>query len=279
MISLRPATKQSITKAAKNMGANLVGFASVSRWAEYNEVEEAYRPETIWPLAKTVIVLGVPVLLPIIETTPSINYVELYNTSNILLDQIAYRLSVFLNDHGHAAIFLPRDGYGSIDLLIEKPCAAFSHVFAGKYAGLGTIGFSHLLINEQYGPRVRYVSVFTNLELAGDPVLETDLCRNCLICQRLCPSQAFTARKDRLIADMDKPACARHHRDLRGEYRYPCGICAKTCPVGQDRKLYEAEDVSRYLKEGEALGQNPDDPRYQGWVHCRTHGSAGNRIV
>jgi epoxyqueuosine reductase QueG len=195
------------------------------------------------------------------------------------LDQIAYRLSIFLNDHGFAAIFLPRDGYGSIDILIERPVAAFSHVFAGKYAGLGTIGFNHMLINEQYGPRARYVSVLTNLELAGDPMLEVELCRKCLVCQRLCPSKAFSAREDRLIADMDKHACACYHRELRGEYRYPCGVCAKTCPIGQDRKLYESQDIALYLKEPETLSQNPDDPRYQSWVHCRRHGSGGSRIL
>jgi len=270
--------KKDVIEYAKNLGANLVGFAPVSRWEEFNEVKEAYRPKAIWPQAQTVIVLGIPVLLPILETTPSINYVEQYDTSNIMLDQIAYRLSIYLNELGHGSIFLPRDGYGDIKVLVEKPVAAFGHVFAAKYAGLGTVGYNNTLLNEKYGPRVRYVSVFTTLAIPGDPLIEKDLCNKCRVCQKLCPSQAFVTRKDDLVAQMDKVACAKYHDQLREEHRYPCGICIKVCHVGQDRNLYKSTDIKLYLDEKKALEENPKDPRYQGWVHCRTHGSKGDRI-
>ena len=271
-------SKKAITKRAREWGADLVGFAPVSRWQEFNEVEEAYRPQSIWPETKIVIVLGVPVLLPILETTPSIHYVTLYDTTNVLLDQIAYRLSVYLNDKGFGSIFLPRDGYGDINTLVEKPCAAFSQVFAAKYAGLGTIGYNHTLLNEKYGPRVRYVSVFTQLELEGNPIIEKDLCCKCRLCQKICPSQAFTTRKNNIIAAMDKKACAQYHAKLREENRYPCGICIKVCPIGQDRKLYNSNDSKLYLAEKAALSENPDDARYRRWVHIRQHGSKGDRI-
>lgn len=270
--------KQQISKFAKSLGAGLIGFAPASRWEEYNEVEEEYRPASIWPETKTVIVLGVPILLPILETTPSINYAELYSTSNILLDQIAYRLSIYLTEKGHGAIFLPRDAYGDIQILVKKPTAAFSHVFAGKYAGLGTIGYSHVLLNKQYGPRVRYVSVFTNLEVEPDGALETDVCTKCRVCQKLCPTQAFTTREDQIIAVMNKEACALHHAQLRKEHRYPCGVCVKVCPVGEDRKVFNSMDISLYLNEKETISKNPDHPDYKRWVHIRQHGSEGNRI-
>ena len=208
-------TKQHIIEYAKSIGASLVGFAPIIRWKEFNEVHPRYHPDAIWPEANTVIVLGIPVLLPILETTPSINYVELYDTCNIMLDQIAYRLAVYLNDRGHASIFLPRDGYGNIEILINKPVAAFSHVYAGKYAGLGTIGYNNTLLNAQYGPRVRYVSVFTKLNLPGDVLVAKDLCNGCHVCQKLCPSQAFTTKEKNVVANMDKVACARYHADLK----------------------------------------------------------------
>ncbi len=271
--------KASLIKYIRGLGVNMVGVAPVDRWDEYNEVEPAYRPAAIWPEAKSVIVLGLPVFLPTLETTPSINYVELYTTSNILLDQVAYRLALFLTEKGHGAIFLPRDGYGDISVLVEKPEASFSQVFAGKYAGLGTIGFNHTLINAQYGPRVRYVSVFTTLELVGDPVLEQDLCINCRLCQQACPTQAFTPRSDRLIADMNKRNCAVYHAELRKELRFPCGVCIKVCPIGEDRKIYRSTNSALYLREREALQQNPEDPNYAAWVHQRRHGSKGDRIV
>ncbi|HWR56126.1 MAG TPA: 4Fe-4S binding protein [Negativicutes bacterium] len=273
-----PITKQQITEFAQSLGASMVGFAPASRWDEYNEVTEPYRPAALWPETKTVIVLGVPVLLPIIETTPSIYYVEQYDTSNILLDQIAYRLAVYLTEKGYGSIFFPRDAYGDIQILVKKPEAAFSHVFAGKYAGLGTIGYSHVLLNKQYGPRVRYVSVFTRLEVEPDAVQEHDLCTKCGVCQKLCPAQAFTTRDDQLIALMDKHACARHHAQLRQEHRYPCGVCVKVCPVGADRKIFHSTNIGLYLQEKETISRDPGHPAYKRWVHIRRHGSEGERI-
>jgi len=58
-----------------------------------------------------VIVLGVPMLLPIVESTPSINHTVLYDTTNTLLDHMAFRLEFFLNNLGHTFIFMPREGY------------------------------------------------------------------------------------------------------------------------------------------------------------------------
>ena len=97
-----------------------------------------------------------------IETTPSVVYSECYNTTNRLLDDTAYRLANKLNQWGFRAHWFPRDCYGDISVLVKKPEAAFSHVFAGKYAGLGTLGLNHTLITPEYGPRVRLVSVITD---------------------------------------------------------------------------------------------------------------------
>jgi epoxyqueuosine reductase len=278
MAATKTNLKRKIINQAKGFGASLVGFAPADRWDDYGEVKPPYRPRSIWPEARTVIVMGVPMLLPIIETTPSINYTVQYDTSNILLDQMGFRLAVFLNDLGHASIFLPRDGYGNLEIVLENYMASFSQVFAARYAGLGTIGYSHNLINGKYGPRVRYVSVFTNLEVEGDPVIEKDLCNKCLVCQKRCPSGAFTTREDSLIAHMDMDACTIHHQKLVKESRWPCGICAKVCPVGEDRKLYNSVNIKHYLEEQQALEKDPNDPRYQNWVHVRKHGSKGDRI-
>jgi len=270
--------KAKIVRKAKSLGASLVNFAPASRWDEYGEVPPDYRPKALWNMAETVIVIGVPMLLPVLESTPSINYQEMYNATNSLLDQLGFRLSVWLNEQGHASIFMPRDGYGSLEILLDKPPGCFSHVYAAKYAGQGTIAYSHNLITREYGPRVRLVSVFTNLKVAADPVIGEEICTKCEVCRRLCPSQAFTTRADRIIADMDVDACTRYHQELRQENRWPCGICCKVCPVGNDRKLYESSNIGLYLKEREALDKDPEDSRYRSWVHQRRHGSSGTRI-
>ena len=53
------------------------------------------------------VVIGLPVDLPIVETAPSIYYHELYKTVNTLLDQSAYRLARFLDRNGHPSIYIP----------------------------------------------------------------------------------------------------------------------------------------------------------------------------
>jgi len=265
--------KKRIIREAKRLGANLVGFAPASRWSGGAEPALPYHPESIWPQARTVIVLGVPMLLPIIESTPSINYQEMYNAANQTLDQAAFRLSAWLNDQGHAAIYLCRDGYGSLDILRRKPAASFSHVIAGKYAGLGTIGLSHMLITPEYGPRVRLVSIFTSAPIPGDRLIKGELCNGCGLCARLCPVQAFTKVKGQVIANMAKDPCTERHQQLRKANCWPCGICAKVCMVGADRKLYGRTDARIYLREKQALEENPNNPDYQPWQHLRTHGS------
>ena len=165
-IKLSPAEKsklkQKIKRTAEKLGANMVGFANVERWEEFKHTEPEFYPHTIWPWARTVIVLAVQIYPSMLETTPSVVYSELYNTTNRLLDEMSYLVANFLNREGFRAHFFPRDCYGDISVLVKKPEAAFSHVIAGLYAGLGTIGMNHTLLTPEFGPRVRLVSVITD---------------------------------------------------------------------------------------------------------------------
>lgn len=252
--------KEKLKEEAIKLGADIVGFAQVDSWEKFKDTNESYYPQNIWPWSKSVIVLALPIFLPMLETTPSVVYSELYNTTNRILDEISYKVSNYLNRLGHKAFFFPRDCYGDISVLVKKPQAAFSHVIAGKYAGLGTIGYNHTLVTKEYGPRVRLVSVITDVILPPDKIIKKDLCIKCLLCKKSCPTLAFTT-KDELIADMDKYKCASYHSELKSEYRYPCGVCIKVCPIGEDKKLYGSSSVS------------PD-----GITHCQNHGSK-NAVV
>ncbi|MDR1556571.1 MAG: hypothetical protein LBS88_06015 [Tannerellaceae bacterium] len=263
--------RQLIIRKARQAGAQLTGFAPVERWAEYAETKEAFFPQQVFPFTRTVIVLAVPVFIPVLDTTPSVVYSELYNTTNRLLDEMAYRLAVFINSKGHRAVSFPRDGYGDISVLVARPEAAFSHVLAARYAGLGTIGFNHTLLTREYGPRVRLVSVLTDAILAPDPIIEESLCIRCRLCQKCCPTGSFTDTRQP-VAAMDKSRCALYHKELKEQYRYPCGVCIKVCPVGADRERY-GNQTQKYLHEKERLEKNPQDQAYADWIHIRTFGS------
>ena len=263
--------KTSIIDEANRLGANIIGFAPVERWSEFQDTTPDFFPQNIWPEVKTVIVLALQIYLPMLETTPSVVYSELYNTTNRLLDDMAYKLANYLNKKGHKAFFFPRDCYGDISVLIKKPQAAFSHVLAGKYAGLGTIGCNHTLITKEFGPRVRLVSVLTDAAISPDKMYEKQFCVKCNLCKKCCPMEAFTLNEDSIFK-MNKVKCAKYHQQLKNSYKYPCGVCTKVCPVGEDRKIY-GMDANKYLKEADILSQNKDTSEYSGWIHCRSYGS------
>jgi len=265
--------KEHIIRYCRDMGADLVGFAPVERWDDYAEVPDDFRPRSLWAPAKTVIVLGIEMPLPVVETTPSVLHMELYRTVNRELDRLAVNLMRHLNRLGHASFFFTRDGFSSLKALKEKNLAAFSHVMAAKYAGLGTIGVSHCLLTPEFGPRVRFVSVFTEALLPPDEVLEGELCIKCGLCARCCPKECITMLEDQVVGAYDKDKCLSMSEELTAARRYPCGTCIKVCPVGKDRLLYKQKGIrKKYLKEKEAIGREGAHPDYRSWEHIRKYG-------
>lgn len=267
--------KMKIQHFAYNAGADLIGFASVERWNEVDEeIPPEFRPGSLWSPARTVIVLGVNMPLPIVETTPSILHKETYDTANRVLDALAFNLVRFLNREGFASSFFTRDGYGSLSILKNKPTAAFSHITAAKYAGLGTVGMSNCLLTPEFGPRVRFVSVFTAAVLTSDPMITDELCIQCGACTECCPVKAISAHTNQIKGDFDLDACIDHHIELSQARAYPCGICTKVCPIGRDRLLYPQQGIlEKYRREQSALAADPHDPEYEAWTHMRNYGS------
>src|SRR3989304_8206503 len=188
--------KKEFLKKCRSLGIPLVGFAPVKRWEHPPDelpnvlspwIPEEFWPQSIYPEARTVMVIGLPVPLPIIETAPSIYYHELYKTVNSALDSKAYELANFLIQRGHGAIYLPRDAYGDIKILIDNPFAFFSHKHAAYLAGLGSFGHNSVLLTPQYGPRVRFTSIFITAAIHAEPIKSKDLCTHCLLCVKNCP--------------------------------------------------------------------------------------------
>lgn len=253
----------------REWGVDMVGFAPADAW-EAPPFEpwppEAFRPKAIFPECRTVIVLGLPVTLPILETAPSIWYQELYKNLNAQLDMRAYQLSQFLNREGYPSAYVPRDGYGTVELLLKNPYAFFSHRHAAYLAGLGTFGLNNMLLTKEYGPRVRFVSVFTTAEIPGDGPMEKQLCIRCLRCIKACPVQAI-GEVEYPRASIDKFKCAERSVELKKRFCAPCGICIKVCPVGEDRKLFKRKNMGLYD------GPERDERLFNAWEHVRRYGS------
>lgn len=271
--------KREITLYLQDRGADLVGFARPDRWHEDGRVPGPYRPDALWPMTRTVVVIGIQMPLPVVETTPSVQHRDLYNTCNRALDDLAFSLTRWLNRQGHAAIPLSRDGYANIHVLIRKPAAAFAHGFAAHYSGIGHKGINNTILTEAFGPRIRFVSVFTAARLPADPLPSENHCIRCGACVRLCPVQALRITKKELaerkvvVADYNARACAEWARALTEKGCYPCGICVKVCPAGADRILYGRDKGLNHYRREAGAPADTDDPDYRAWAHIRAHGS------
>lgn len=261
--------RRKVVDKCREWGVDMVGFASADAWDDppfEPWPPEQFRPKSIFPGCRTVIVLALPVTLPILETSPSIWYQELYKNLNAQLDERAYQLSQFLNGLGHASAYVPRDGYGTVELLRDNPYAFFSHRHAAYLAGLGTFGLNNMLLTREFGPRQRFVSVFTTAEIPSGRPMEKQLCVRCMRCVKACPVQAI-GDIDYPKASIDKMKCTGRSIELKKRYRSPCGICIKVCPVGEDRKLYRRKDMGLYD------GPEKDPDLFKAWEHVRKYGS------
>ena len=258
-----------IVNKCSELDIPLIGFASADSWNEplFDPwVPEQFRPRAIYPETNTVIVIGIPVHLPVLETSPSIFYHELYKTVNTLLDISSYRVSIMLNELGYPSIAIPRDGYGSIGVLKENPVAFFSHRHAAFLAGLGNFGVNNMILTPGYGPRVRFTSIFTSAKILGGEILHIPLCTRCMRCVTICPVNALQ-EEDYPKGLTDKKTCAERSEGLLNQYISPCGLCIKVCPVGTDRTHYHREDPGIYDES------NPEYANYhKGWGHVRSYG-------
>ena len=264
MMALQVTQKQLVEKAL-SFGAELTGAAPAQRWDERGEVPTELRPRSLWPQAQTVLVMAVPLWLPLVEAAPTVLGREQVIVANRILEKAAYNMVLFLREQGAAAVALTESSNGTTP---EEP-QGFSNVWAGYYAGLGTIGRNRALLTKEYGPRIQLKAVFTDLQVAASAMQTTALCQDCGLCKELCPAQALPQQGEIL----DYKACHEYEGRLKQAFCDPCSDCIKVCPVGEDRVLFKSLDGEKYRREKAALEQDPQHPEYQSWVHLRSYGS------
>jgi epoxyqueuosine reductase len=222
-------------EALPNAAEALASFIGKERhgtmeWMERNADRRA-DPQTLWPDAKTVIVLGM-------NYGPRAGYFD----RAIPPDRAA--ISVYAqNDDYHDIIksrlkalgrWIAEDFKADVKVFVdtapvmEKPLA--------QVAGAGWQGKHTNLVSRLYGSWLFLGSVFTTLELSPDES-EVDHCGGCHRCLDVCPTDAFPApyqidarRCISYLTIEHKDHIPLEFREKMGNRIYGCDDCLAACP-------------------------------------------------
>ncbi|MBS3734387.1 MAG: 4Fe-4S dicluster domain-containing protein [Phycisphaerae bacterium] len=195
------ALTEDITRYARQLGANLVGVAPVSRW---DKAPIEHSPQGIFPAAKNVIVcachfLDAPAELGAEQDPRYPGPAMTQMNVSAMLHDIAWKVMRRLERLGHQALFVRQSGQwryraaplsdGSHDRgWVGDMC----HYYAAVCAGLGEVGWQNICLTPEFGPRQRFVSIVTDAELTPTPMYDGPaLCDRCKLCAKNCPTRCF----------------------------------------------------------------------------------------
>ncbi|TEU05457.1 epoxyqueuosine reductase [Candidatus Bathyarchaeota archaeon] len=152
---------------------------------------------------------------------------------HIFRDWVQYRVFEFLQERGCHAV-VPT---GLFDR--EKLIHRLSLKLVAYEAGLGVYGRCGIIITPEYGPRVNFGAVLTDVMLEPDEKLTNfNPCLDCRLCVNVCPPK--TIREDLSPpTSHNRDRCVNFVLKLRGrtdDNRFLCGYCYNNCPVGKTDK-------------------------------------------
>ncbi len=257
-----------VKRFAREAGADLVGVASVENFAE---AAAGCSPRDLFHMANSVVVLAKRIPFAAATPYPSIGAMEFgeYIPENFL-NEICYRLSLFLEDAGHLSAATPA-GRDVTHFRVEQEDpeprvflqGSFDLRLAAVKAGLGEIGANNCLITPRFGSRVRLGAVFTEARLAPDPPNQygapPGFCRECgFRCVEACPANALSGEGGVnhyrcLVVRPDLVAPGKALAHLKKTFRgkplimaakglsytdsppHPCSTCIALCPMDEGR--------------------------------------------
>ena len=232
---------------AVEFGADLIGVAPVGR---FKDVPKEKHPLSIYPDCKSVVVIGRRILRGALrgveEGTNFGSTYQLFGLSWLddnFISKTTYDLTCLLEEHGFEAV--PLFGYDAssnmaygVPVAPDKPApnVIIDVNFAAWQAGLGVRGKGGFFLTPQFGPRQRFASILTDLELDPDPVLNLDFCENCTDCIDACPLNALGA------ASRDDAICASCHngafspKGRGGERDRVAASCGRACVLSLETR-------------------------------------------
>lgn len=216
--------KQTITEFAKKVGADGIGFAPVSRFGENSLIKE------IMPEAKTVIGLLFRVLRGAYRGIEEGSTYYQYSTMGVealeenVMPMVSLRVAALLEEEGFLALpqrriqtvmaedddVNPEVNYNAIYRGVKKELQ-MDFDEAAVLTGLGERGLHGKVLNEEYGPFIRYCFILTDAEIEADEVKTPTLCDKCGKCVAACPGKAID--KD---GNVDNWRCSVYYNGANG---------------------------------------------------------------
>ncbi|GHV45661.1 (4Fe-4S)-binding protein [Spirochaetia bacterium] len=209
---------QTVKKAAKQFGADLVGIASLDR---FDGSPKQNDPRYIFPEAKALIVFAyrMPrgVFRGIEEGTfftpyPSLGYaginliyapMTLWNVGKLIEDE-GYDAVPIANINGGEAVNINTGNFKtnwSVAVSEDKPYPDIMVNFriAAFCAGLGQFGYSRIFLTPEFGPMQRFNLMLTDAPLEPDPLYSgPPICDHCKLCVKNCPGGLLDKNPTRL---------------------------------------------------------------------------------
>jgi epoxyqueuosine reductase QueG len=213
-----------VKKIARELGADLCGIASVSR---FSKSPEGFNPTDLYADAKSVIVFAIRLPSGVLQAKSPVPYSMVNDISLHETHRIAFSLAVRLESLGFVAVPVPSEPYQYWDAETMTGKGLLSLRHAGQLAGLGVIGKNTLLCNEQYGNLIRLGAVLVNASLDQDAIACDDVCpESCNLCIRSCPSGALGG------SSVDQKKCRKHSEGAtdKGAEITVCNACRSVCP-------------------------------------------------
>ena len=192
--------KSAVEAAAKKVGIDLIGFASKAR---FEGVDAQHNPFSIFPEAKTVIMVGKRICrgaLRGVEEGTNFGDYALFG-KNWLEDEFlsiaCYDLVRFIEDNGWEAcpLFPNPCELGPQGVSVAEgrpePNVYPDFDYAAVACGLGEIGRNGLFLSPKFGSRQRFHMILTDAELEETPLFDGHICDGCGKCAAICPLGAI----------------------------------------------------------------------------------------
>lgn len=217
---------------ALRLGADMFGVAPIDR---FSGAPEGFHPRDVYADARSVAVFAKRLPSEVMFARSCVPYTHAGDLLERQVDDLALRLSLWLEGAGVRAVLVPSDDpYEAWDAARQHGQGIISMRHAAELAGLGRIGRGNLLINDRFGNLLQLGAVLVAEELEPSPMATYEVCpEGCSRCIDACPASALDGRTVRQ-ADC-RPLS--NHRTEKGYVLKRCWECRRVCPsalgVGQ----------------------------------------------